>query len=70
MLQDKVGMFADFPYAEVSDVEKFMELDIFSKVKRKGGRGFVVRTAAATLDQAKTLYDNWQNYFAKHNMLY
>ena len=70
MLQDKVGMFADFPIAEVSNVEKFMELDIFSKVKRKGGRGFVVRTRAATLDQAKALYDDWQNYFAKHGMLY
>ena len=69
MLQDKVGMFADFPISEVSDIEKFMEQDIFSKVKRKGGRGFVVRTHANTLDEAKSLYDRWQNYFAKKNML-
>ena len=70
MLQDKVGMFADFPYAEVSSVERFMEHDLFSKVKRKGGRGFVVRTKATTLDEAKRLYDDWQNYFAKRGMSY
>ena len=70
MLQDKIGMCADFPISEVENVEKFMEQDIFSKVPRKGGRGFLVRTRAKTLDQAKALYDNWQNYFAKHGMLY
>jgi hypothetical protein len=69
MLQDKVSMFADFSFDEVSDIQTFLEQDIFSKVKRKGGRGFVVRTDCDSIDKAKTLYDKWQNYFIKKGML-
>lgn len=70
MLQDKVSMFADFSFDEVSDIENFLKQDIFEKVKRKGGRGFVVRTDCSDLDKAKALYDKWQNYFVKKGMLY
>ena len=68
MLQDKVSMFADFPFEEVSDIENFMKLDIFSKVKRKGGRGFVVRTDAENIEEAAKLYDRWREYFEKKNI--
>jgi len=42
-----------------------MKLDIFSKVKRKGGRGFVVRTNAENIDEAARLYEKWRNYFER-----
>lgn len=67
-LQDKVSMFADFPIEEVSDIEKFLSRDIFSKVKRNGGRGFVVRTDAENVDEAARLYDKWREYFEKKNI--
>lgn len=58
-------MCLDLAIEEIENVEKLMELPIFTDVKRSGGRGLVVMTTTNDLECSKKAYDNWRNYFEK-----
>jgi hypothetical protein len=67
--QDTVAMCFDIPYDEASDVEKLMEKPIFKAAPRKGGRGLFAGVASPDLEASKRLYDKWQSYFGKKNII-
>ena len=69
LTQDKVAICFDISYEEASDIEKLFEQPIFKTVPRKGGRGLFIGVCSPTLDASKRLYDKWQIYFGKKNII-
>jgi len=66
VLQDKVSMSFDVEFEQAYDIENLMRQPLFSDVKRDGGRGIFVSTQTKSLEDAKRLYDRWQEFFIKH----
>ena len=60
-MQSRVAVLSDVDLTTPDKMDAFLARDVVRDVPRKGGRGLVLHTRAASVDEAKQLYAAWQD---------
>ena len=63
--QDKITIASTTDLTTPEKMDQLLAKEALRKVKRKGGRGFIVFTEAESVDHGKKLYQQWHRRMAK-----
>ena len=60
-MQDRVGLIFDVDLTTQQNMDSFLESEPIRGVPRKAGRPLVVHTSAASVEDARAIFDAWQS---------
>lgn len=68
-LQDKIAVVGSLDLSDAEKMDTFLKSDPVRMVPRENGRGLVMATAVADVEEGKRVYEMWQNRMENINCL-